>query len=90
LIVSDDVRNRFSDDVMVIPIFSSQRLGPTRVPIARGTGGLAHDSVLFCEELTTLVHDFLASGPLGPPISEGLMRKAIRAVRRALGEVLPE
>ncbi|HEY8695828.1 MAG TPA: type II toxin-antitoxin system PemK/MazF family toxin [Chloroflexota bacterium] len=90
LVVSDDVRNRFSDDVTVIPIFSSQRLGPTRVPITKGTGGLAHDSLLFCEEITTLVHDFLVSGPLGPLVSEALLRRAIRAVRRALGDVLPE
>lgn len=90
LVISENVRNRLSDDVIVIPIFSSQRLGPTRVPIARGTGGLDHDSVLFCEEITTVVHDFLGDGPLGPPVPEPLLRRVVRAVRRALGEVLPE
>ena len=79
-----------SDDVIVIPIFSSRRLGPTRVAIARGAGGLDHDGVLFCEEITTVVHDFLECGPLGPPVSEALLLRVVRAVRRALGEVLPD
>ena len=89
LVVSEDVRNRLSDDVIVVPIFSSRRLGPTRVPISGGTGGLAHDSVLFCEEITTVVRDFLEDGPAGPPVPDALLRLVIRAVRRALGEVLP-
>jgi len=90
LVVSEDVRNRMSDDVIVIPIFSSRRLGPTRVPIAKGGGGLDHDSVLFCEEITTVARDFLESGPLGNPVPEALLRRVLRAVRRALGEVLPD
>jgi len=79
-----------SDDVIVIPIFTSRRLGPTRVTIDKGMGGLDHDSVLFCEEITTLIRDFLEAGPLGDPVPESLLRRVLRAVRRALGEVLPD
>ena len=83
------MRNRLSDDVIVVPICSSRRLGPTRVPIAKGVGGLDYESVLFCEEITTVTRDLLEGGPLGPPVPDGLLQRVIRAVRRALGEVLP-
>lgn len=79
-----------SDDVVVIPIFSSRRLGPTRVPIAKGAGGLGHDSLLFCEEITTVSRDFVEGGPFGPAVPAALLVRVIRAVRRALGEVLPD
>jgi hypothetical protein len=75
---------------MVVPVFTSGRQGPTRVPIQRGVGGLTHDSVLFYEELTTLAHDFLEDGPLGPPVSSSVLDRVTRAVRRAIGEVVVE
>lgn len=91
LIVSHDVRNRLADDVIVVPIFSVGRLGPTRVSINAGTGGIPHDSVLFCAEITTITHEFLDQGPLGTRVPEALLQEVIRAVRRALGDFdLPE
>jgi mRNA-degrading endonuclease toxin of MazEF toxin-antitoxin module len=84
LIISVDVRNRLTDDVIAIPIFSTGILGPTRVPIAAGEGGIARDSVLFCEEICTIDRDFLASGPLGPPVSAGLLDDVVSAVRHAI------
>ncbi len=90
LVISEDVRNRLADDCIVVPAFSAGRLGPTRVRIAEGVGGIAHDSVLFCEEITTISHDFLTNGPLGPLVPPALLGQVVRAVRRALGEVLPE
>ena len=90
LVISADVRNRYRDDVVVIPIFSRGRLGPTRVALAAGVGGIKHDSVLFCEEITTLDLDFLADGPLGEPVPDGVLERVLRAVRRGLGEVVPE
>jgi mRNA interferase MazF len=90
LVVSSNARNRNSDDVIVIPIFSNGNLGPTRLAIDAGVGGLAHDSVLFCEEITTLHVDFVRHGPLGPAVPAELLDRAVRAVRRALGEVVAE
>ncbi len=90
LVVSEDVRDEMTDDVIVVPCFSAGRLGPTRVPIAAPLGGIRHDSVLFCEEITTIDQDFLASGPLGSHVGEPLLRSVGRAVRRALGEAVPE
>jgi mRNA interferase MazF len=90
LVVSDDVRNRMTDDVIVIPLFSRGRLGPTRVAIPGGAGGVTRASVAFCEEITTVDRDFLARGPMGRRIEPALMAAVVRAVRRAIGEVLVE
>jgi mRNA-degrading endonuclease toxin of MazEF toxin-antitoxin module len=52
LIVSEDRRNERLDHVIVVPIFSSRGLGPTRVSIRSGEGGIEHDSVLYREEVS--------------------------------------
>ena len=88
LVVSEDVRNVHRDDLMVVPVFSRGRLGPTRVQLAAGPEGLAHDGVLFCEELTTIDRDFLKDGPLGGTVGAAVMRAVVRAVRRANGDVV--
>ena len=90
LVVSADVRNRIADDVMVVPIFSNGADGPTHVRLARGSGGIKKNSVLFCEELTTLDRDFLTRGPWGAPVASDVFGAVLRAVRRALGETVPE
>jgi mRNA-degrading endonuclease toxin of MazEF toxin-antitoxin module len=87
LIISADERNHLSDDVIVAPIFTRGALGPTRVPIRAGVGGLQHDSVIFCEEITTVDLDFLDEGPLGDAVPQGLMRQVVRAVGIAIGDV---
>jgi mRNA-degrading endonuclease toxin of MazEF toxin-antitoxin module len=85
LIISEDVRNRRTDDLIVVPIFSGGRLGPTRVPIAAGIGGLLHDSILFCEELATIDRDFLHDGPLGPLVPAALLERVVTAIMIAVG-----
>ena len=90
LIVSEDTRNRMTDDVIIVPLFSRGRLGPTRVAIPAGTGGLRHDSVAFCEEITTVDRDFLAGGAIGPRVSQSLMDAVVRGIRRGVGEVVAE
>ena len=90
LVVSANVRNRLADDVIVVPIFSLGAAGPTHVPLARGSGGIKKDSVLFCEELTTLDRDFLGRGPWGSLVEADVLKAVVRAIRRAVGETLPE
>jgi mRNA-degrading endonuclease toxin of MazEF toxin-antitoxin module len=85
LVVSADVRNRARDHVMVVPIFSTGNLGPTRLVIPAAGSGLRYDSVLFCEELTTIDKAFLAEGPRGR-VSQNLLYQVVVAVRRALGD----
>ena len=89
LVVSEDVRNRFLDHVIVVPMYSAGRSGPTHVAIDAGEGGLRRPSVLFCEELSTLDHEFLNDGPLGRPVSGFVLDQVVRAIRRAIGEAVP-
>lgn len=79
-----------TDDVIVIPLFSRGRFGPTRVAIPAGAGGVTRASVAFCDEITTVDRDFLARGPLGRRVEPALMAAVVRAVRRAIGEVVVE
>jgi len=85
LVVSADVRNRTRDHVMVVPIFSTGNLGPTRLAIPAEGTGLRYDSVLFCEELTTVDKAFLAEGPRGRATPR-LLDQVVLAVRRAVGD----
>ena len=88
LVISEDVRNGLRDDVMVVPAFSSGRLGPTRVPVPAKSGGLPRDSVLYCEQVTTIDKELLQRGPLGPGVEPGTLAAVVRAIRRAIGEVV--
>jgi mRNA-degrading endonuclease toxin of MazEF toxin-antitoxin module len=90
LVVSEDVRNRLRDDLIVVPLFSAGRFGPTRVPLPARTGGLRSPGVLFCEEITTIDRDFLYRGPLGPRVSRPVLDSVLRAIRRAVGDVVPD
>jgi mRNA-degrading endonuclease toxin of MazEF toxin-antitoxin module len=71
---------------MVVPIFSNGNLGPTRLVIPAGGTGLHHESVLFCEELTTIDKDFLEDGPRGR-VPHEFLGNVVIAVRRALGDL---
>jgi len=77
------------DDLIVVPVFSGGQLGPTRVRLPSGAGGLRHQSVVFCEEITTIDRDFLASGPAGV-LAPSLVDAVVRGIRRAIGEVVTE
>lgn len=87
LVVSEDRRNVALDHAIVVPVFSRGILGPTRVPLPSGVGGIHHDSVLFCEEITTLHYRSLEDGPLGPAVPDLLLAQVVLAVRRAVGDV---
>ena len=90
LVISEDRRNSLRDDLIIVPIFSAGRLGPTRVPLRSRAGGLSRPGLLFCEEITTIDRDFLDRGPLGPRLSPRTLQAVVRSVRRALGDVIPE
>ena len=85
LVVSADVRNRARPHVLVVPIFSTGNLGPTRLVIPAAGTGLQDDSVLFCEEIETVDKRFLEDGPRGRVTADLLDEVAI-AVRRAIGD----
>ena len=86
LVISVDARNRHTDHVLVIPVFTTAAPGPTRVPIARGVGGPTHESVLCCEEISTVEHDNLdlEVGPLGPLVPDDILEQVCIAVHNAI------
>lgn len=91
LVVSIDIRNAQRDHIIVAPIFSWGRSSPVRVPLRAGMGGLEHDSMVFCDELTTIDREFLdGEHPLGRSVPGRVMVDVVKAVRRALGDVVPD
>ena len=85
LVISENVRNRRTDDLIIVPIFSAGRPGPTRLTIPAGMGGLPRDSMLFCEELATIDRDFLVRGPLGPLVPAAMLGRVVAAILIAVG-----
>ena len=83
LVVSVNARNRLANDVLVIPASTTLRLAPTHVRLRKGTGGLRADSVLKCEQVTTLPKALLSESALGV----GLPRRRPRAVRSTRPDV---
>ena len=85
LVVSIDARNERANDVIVVPCSTNLREAPTHVNLSRGEGGLPRDSVLKCEQITTLEKSKLEPAPMGLPIRSGRMAEVERAVLRAIG-----
>src|SRR5437763_6998460 len=85
LFISENVRNRRTDDLIIVPIFSAGRPGPTRLAIPAGTGGLPRDSMFFCEELATIDRDFLVRGPLGPLVPAAMLDRVVAAILITVG-----
>ncbi len=85
LVVSVDARNRLANDVLVIPASTTLRVAPTHVRLRKGTGGIRMDSVLKCEQITTLPKGLLSESALGGPLSVGLLQEVERGVLRAIG-----
>ena len=85
LVVSVDARNDRADDVIVVPCSTTLREAPTHVRLKRGEGGLPRDSVLKCEQVTTLKKHDIDSVPLGMPVRPARMAEVERAVLRAIG-----
>ena len=85
LVVSMNPRNRLANDILVVPATTTDRLAPTHVRVKKGKGGLAKDSVLKCEQITTLPKHILNPSALGGPLSERLMEDVERGIMRAIG-----
>jgi mRNA interferase MazF len=85
LVVSIDVRNRLANDVLVVPASTTLRPAPTHVRLKKGIGGVLSDSVLKCEQITTLPKQLLSEAALGGPLSGALLEEVERGVLRAIG-----
>ena len=85
LVVSIDARNERASDVIVIPCSTTLREAPAHVRLARGEGGVPRDSMLKCEQITTLKKEDVDPLPLGAALKSGRMAEVERAVLRAIG-----
>ena len=85
LIVSLDARNELANSVLAVPITTNLRPAPTHVLLSAGQGGLQHDSMARCENISYLHKSRLSRGPLGGAINPPLMREVERSLLRSLG-----
>jgi mRNA-degrading endonuclease toxin of MazEF toxin-antitoxin module len=85
LIVSLDARNELANSVLAVPVTTNLRPSPTHVLLPTGQGGLAHDSMARCENVSYLHKSRLSRGPLAGAISLALMRDVERGLLRSLG-----
>jgi mRNA interferase MazF len=85
LIVSTDARNEFANSVLAVPITTNLRTSPTHVALPAKQGGLRHDSMARCENVSYVHKSRLTRDPLGGTISPALMREVERCLLRSLG-----
>ncbi|MEG4576490.1 type II toxin-antitoxin system PemK/MazF family toxin [Microcoleus sp. N3A4] len=86
VVVSPDIRNEFTDSVIVVP-FTSNLAGvenPTRVLIPAGEGGLQADSLAVCENVSALRQTFLEQGPYGQ-LSADVLARIQRGIQVSIG-----
>ena len=89
LVLSPDYRNARAGDVIVIPCSTRMHPAPTHVMLRRGQGGLTEDSVLKCEQITTLPRADVHGPALGNPLTPTVLGEVERAVLRAIGVPVP-
>ncbi len=85
LIVSLDARNELANSVLAVPITTNLRASPTHVALPAKQGGLMHDSMARCENVSYLHKARLSRGPLAGTISPALMRDVELCLLRSLG-----
>ena len=85
LVLSPDYRNERASDVIVIPCSTRLHPAPTHVMLRHGQGGLAGNSVLKCEQITTIAKADVHGPALGKPLPTTVLGAVERAVLRAIG-----
>ena len=85
LIVSPDARNQFATSVLAVPVTTNLRPAPTHVLLPARQGGLSHDSMARCENVSYLHKSRLSRGPLAGQIGPAFMADVERCLLRSLG-----
>lgn len=85
VVISNDLRNDYSDSVLAIPISGEDRgkLLPTHVFLEKGTAGLTKDSRAMCEQIASLEKSCLVEGPIGKLHSTQL-NSLVQALHKAV------
>ena len=90
IVISPNGRNKNCNDIIVVPTTSSARFKPhplVHVSIPAGEGGLKSESIVRCDQVTTIDKLLLGDGPLGAPISSTYREQIIKGVRRAIADL---
>ncbi len=85
LIVSLDVRNELANSVLAVPITTNLRPSSTHVALPARQGGLPHNSMARCENVSYIHKSRLSRGPLAGSISPALMADVERCLLISLG-----
>jgi mRNA interferase MazF len=74
VVVSINLRNEFSQTVLVVPFTSDLSGGetPTRILVKAGEGGLQADSLAICDNILAVSKSYLEQGPYGRVSSRSL------------------
>lgn len=85
VVISNNLRNDFSNSVLAIPISGEERgkMLPTHVFLPKGSGGLTKDSRALCEQLASLDKDCFVEGPIGT-IASVTLTSMVRAIGKAV------
>jgi len=87
VIVSIEARNRYGEDVLVIPFSTSPKRYETHLELAPGETGLPHRSIAKCENIHVLDKSlFEGKLPVSPRrLSESRLRQMADLVALAMG-----
>ena len=85
VVISNDLRNDFSNSVLAIPISGEERgkLLPTHVFLPKGTGGLHKDSRALCEQIASIDKSCFVEGPIGK-LASTTMTSLVKALNKAV------
>jgi mRNA-degrading endonuclease toxin of MazEF toxin-antitoxin module len=89
LVISPDVRNGPASDMIVIPCTTTLTIAPTHVRVRKGEGGAPAESMLKCEQITTLHKGDVRGRPLGAALSPSRILDVERGIMRAIGIPVP-
>lgn len=85
LVVSLDIRNKFANDIIVIPLSTNLRPSPTHVLLQEGEDGLSKASMAKCEQVTTIDKSLLIRGPFSGRVSNKKMNEIEKAIMISIG-----
>ncbi|RTL45766.1 MAG: type II toxin-antitoxin system PemK/MazF family toxin [Candidatus Melainabacteria bacterium] len=89
IVISPNGRNKSCNDIIVVPTTSSAKFRAhplVHVLLPAGEGGLKRNSIVRCDQVTTIDKSLLGSGALGSPIGAKYQEQIIRGVRRAIAD----
>jgi mRNA interferase MazF len=88
VVISNDLRNDFSNSVLAIPISDAERGAkplPTHVFLPGGIGGLTKDSRALCEQVASLEKDCFVEGPIGK-LASTTLDALVQALNKAVSD----